>query len=417
MALPVAVWTPPPAPAPTATAAFAAPETIRLQQPEPPPPEAIMAYYQKSVEASFYSNGGPCASLLAERLAAYLGGGVTCIPVGNCTVGLMAAIRAACGTPQKTRQLILTPSYTFTATACAIEWAGFQAAFVDVDEDGWHMDAGSLEAALEAFPGEVAGVLACSTFGTPPPTAQRAAWRRACERHGVPLLIDSAPGFGAVDEDGRRVGSTGDTEIFSFHATKPFAVGEGGLVVSGDPEVAARVERLINFGLDRETRTSLEIGFNAKLSELHAATALAMLDCFDGVLERRQSTARRLRDALAGQPLALQAGSERCTWQIFHTLCATPAVREHCVELSRRHGVEVRTMHDPPLHRHPAFADRRRVDLDVTNRIAARSLGLPMANRLSDADVERIAALVAEGCGGSPGGGIAVPPWVATLAR
>jgi dTDP-4-amino-4,6-dideoxygalactose transaminase len=355
-----------------------------------------MGYYQRAVDASFYSNGGPCSRLLADRMAAYLGGGVFCIPVGNCTAGLMAAIRAACGTPQGRRRLILTPSYSFTATACAIEWAGFEAAFVDVDEDGWHMDARSLEAALEGFAGEIAGVLACATFGTAPPVEQRAAWRRACERHGVPLLVDSAPGFGGRDEQGRRLGSVGDTEIFSFHATKPFSVGEGGLVVTSDPELARRVEGLINFGLDRGTRTSSEIGFNAKMSELHAATALAMLDRFDAVLERRKATARRLQLALSDQPLTLQRGYDRCTWQIFHALCDSSAIRDRCVELSTRHGVEVRTMHDPPLHGHPAFAGRRHVDLTVTERIAERALGLPMANHLSQQAIERIAALVAD---------------------
>lgn len=418
MAPTVAARTAPPALPATGPARVAARETIRLQQPEPPQPEAIMDYYRKAVDASFYSNGGPCARLLTDRLSTYLGGDAFCVPVGNCTVGLMAAVRAACGAPEGDRRLILTPAYTFTATACAIEWAGFEAAFVDVDEHGWHMDARSLEQALDAFPGEVAGVLACATFGTAPPSEQRAAWRQACERHGVPLLIDSAPGFGGRDEHGRRLGAMGDTEIFSFHATKPFSIGEGGLVVTADPELAARVERLVNFGLDRETRTSSEIGFNAKMSELHAATGLAMLDRFDDVLARRQATARRLQVQLSDQPLTLQRGSERCTWQIFHALCPSPAVRERCVQLSGHHGVEVRTMHDPPLHRHPAFADRRRVDLGVTERIAARAIGLPMANQLSEVAMERIAALVADAVGSDVDPvGPSTLGWIATVGR
>jgi dTDP-4-amino-4,6-dideoxygalactose transaminase len=417
MASPVAAWTDRPAQPAARPRLAIAPETVRLQHPEPPPPEAIMEYYRRSVDASFYSNGGPCARLLTDRLTTHLGGDVHCIPVGNCTTGLMAAVRAACGVPHGRRRLILTPSYTFTATACAIEWAGFQAAFVDVDEQGWHMDADSLEDALTSFDGEVAGVLACATFGTPPPCEQRAAWRDACARHGVPLLIDSAPGFGSRDEHGRRAGSMGDTEIFSFHATKPFSVGEGGLVVTADAELAARVERLVNFGLNPKTRMSSEIGFNAKMSELHAATALAMLDRFDSVLERRQATAMRLGLELSDLPLTLQQGSERCTWQIFHALCPSPASRERCLELSAGHGVEVRTMHDPPLHRHAAFAGRRQVDLTVTERISARSIGLPMANQLSETAIRRIALLVTDAVdpGEHPAPGDL--GWIATLGR
>ncbi len=388
-----------PVPSPAATTApssappDARPPVVRLQNPELPRPDAVMAYYDLSCAAGYYSNGGPCARLLTERLEERLGGDVFAIPVANCTSGLMVALRAACGAPSGRRRLVLTPAYTFTATACAIEWAGYEAAFVDVEAKGWHLDPAALDAALERYEGEVAGVLACATFGTAPTTEQRAAWRAACERHGVPLLIDSAPGFGALDEFGRPLGALGDTEIFSFHATKPFAIGEGGLVVTQDPDLAAAAGRLINFGLQPGTRASDAIGFNAKMSELHAATALAMLDRFDDVLVRRRRTATRLRSALRGTPLAYQRGAGRSTWQIFHVLAPTPAARARCVELAPEHGVEVRTMHDPPLHHHPAFAERRHGELPVTEDLASRALALPMANDLSDDAIARIGAL------------------------
>jgi dTDP-4-amino-4,6-dideoxygalactose transaminase len=368
---------------------------VPFQRPEPPPPEAIMAYYQRSCEEGFYSNGGPNARLLASRLADYLGGGAFAVPVGNCTVGLTVALRAACGKPTPQRRLVVTTSYTFTATACAIEWAGFEPVFVDIERRGWHMDAAALEAALERHVGEIAGVLACSTFGTAPDTGQRTAWRQLCAAHDVPLLIDSAPGFGSRDADGRPLGGLGDTEIFSFHATKPFAVGEGGLITTPDAELAAHMGRLINFGLEPGTRISSEIGMNAKMSELHAASGLAMLDRIDDVVALRQRNAARLRAAIGPDAhLQYQAGSERSTWQIFQVLCPTPEMRDRCVDLAPSHGIQVRTMHDPALHTHPAFADARRGPLPVTEAAAARALALPMANELDDDAVARIAGLV-----------------------
>ena len=113
----------------------AAPAPIRLQHPELPAPERVMQYFELSRLEGWYSNGGPCARLLTDRLGAYLGGGVTVVPVANCTVGLLAALRATMGAPQPRRRLVLTPSFTFTATACAIEWAGFEPVFVDVGRD------------------------------------------------------------------------------------------------------------------------------------------------------------------------------------------------------------------------------------------------------------------------------------------
>jgi dTDP-4-amino-4,6-dideoxygalactose transaminase len=237
-------------------------------------------------------------------------------------------------------------------------------------------------------------VLACATFGVAPPTAQRTAWRASCERYGVPLLIDAAPGFGSLDEEGRRIGGLGDTEIFSFHATKPFAIGEGGAVVTADQELAERITRLINFGIDRGTRSSTEIGLNAKMSELHAATALAMLDRVDGVLARRRANAQRLQAAVADMPYTFQSGSSSSTWQIFQLLAPTPAVRERCVELAAGHGIEVRTMHAPALHRQPAFSRHARGALPVTDFLAERALALPMANTLPEHAFERIPALL-----------------------
>jgi dTDP-4-amino-4,6-dideoxygalactose transaminase len=368
---------------------------IPLQRPELPEPAAILEYYELSRQANFYSNGGPCATLLSERLSEYLGGETHCIPVSNCTVGLMVALRAACGRRRGPRRRVLCPSYTFTATGCAVAWCDFDPVFVDVEPDGWHINPDQLEIELSRYAGSVKGVLACATFGTAPSGEQRAAWRAICASHDVPLVIDSAPGFGALDEFGRRLGGLGDVEVFSFHATKPFAIGEGGMIATPDPELAKRIRRLLNFGLERGSRASAEIGLNGKMSELHAATGLAMLDMFDDVLRRRRANARRLSDTIAHLPYTHQRGAVDSTWQIFHLQAPSPAVRARCVELAPAYGVELRTMHDPSLHRQPAFARHATGCLDVTDRLGARALALPMANDLPDHAFERIPALLA----------------------
>ena len=369
-------------------------DRIPFQRPELPPAEAIMAYFQRSVDAGYFANGGPCARELTTRIEERLHHRAHCVLVSSATTGLMAALRAVCGAPTARRRLVVCPSYTFTATAGAIAWAGFEPLFVDIEPDGYGLCPESLDAALRTRRGRVAGILACAPFGSAPTGALRSAWREIADRHTVPLLIDSAPGFGAVDEDGLPLGAQGDTEVFSFHATKPFAIGEGGAVATPDPELAARIGRLVNFGIEPATHMSEEPGFNGKLSELHAATGLAALDGFDAVLEGRRALAGRVRQVAEAAGLRHQRGAAGSTWQCFQTLAPNHATRERILAAAATAGVDARTMHDPPLHRHPAFAGAERgASLDTTDMIAARSISLPMANRLGDAEVSRICAV------------------------
>lgn len=372
-----------------------APALIHFLRPEPPPLAEVQAYYAMAEESGWYANGGPCATLLATRMRAELGGEAACLPVASGTAGLMAALRAAFGPVRGRRRIVVTPAFTFTATACAIAWAGFEPMFVDIDGHALQMDPAALEEALARGGERVAGVLGCSTFGCAPPVAVRRLWRELCAAHRVPLVMDSAAGFGSLDEDGRPLGSQGETEAFSFHATKPFAIGEGGMVASGDEEVAGRLSRLVNFGLDPDRRVSVGVGLNAKLSELGAAAGLAMLDRYPATLERRRATAARLVAALEDAPVVTQAGAERSTRQFLQLLVQTPAMRRACLAVAERLDVEMRCYFDPPLNRHPAFVGCLGADrLPVTDEVAGRCLSLPMANHLDEAEIARIAAVV-----------------------
>ena len=390
-------------PAPAAPVAPAAPPAVRFLRPEPPPLTEVAVYYRLAEQSGWFANEGPCARFLATRLAGYAGGAgdeVACVPVTSCTAGLLVALRAALGEPRGGRRLVATPSFTFTATACAIRWCGFEPLFVDVEPGGWQMEPGDLERALESHRGAVAGVLGCSTFGAAAPAATLAAWSDVCAEHGLPLVIDSAAGWGSEDDLGRRLGGRGVTEVFSFHATKPFAVGEGGAVLVPAADDAERIARLANFGLEPGTRVSLETGVNAKMSELAAATGLAMADRYDRVLAARRRVGAAARERLAGLPVGLQQGSERSTMQIHQVTLPDRRRRDAALDVARELRVEARAYFDPPLHRHPAFAScPRSGGLDVTDDLASRSLSLPMANAMEDWELDRVAEVVRRAVG------------------
>jgi dTDP-4-amino-4,6-dideoxygalactose transaminase len=374
-------------------------EPIRFQRPQLPSAGDIEHYLAAAREERWFSNRGPCHRLLTERLAAFLGRDISVVLVANATLGLVLALRALIGeTPRGS--LVIVPSFTFPATAQAIRWNGLRPVWADVEPDGWHLDPHALGDALATHGSEVAAVLACSTFGTAPAAAQSAAWRELCAEAGVPLLVDSAPGFGSSDESGRLLGAQGDAEVFSFHATKPFAIGEGGAVTTADHELAALLTAMSNFSFGPDREVSSPFGLNAKLSEAQAAIGLAVLDRFDDVLHTRRIRADQLRAELEPAGYVFQAGARSSTWQFVPVLAPSADVRETVLACSRSRDIEIRSYH-APLHLLPAFASHARERLPVTEELASRALSLPLANDLSETEGRRIVEVLLE-CSRAP---------------
>jgi dTDP-4-amino-4,6-dideoxygalactose transaminase len=363
---------------------------IRFQAPEIPPPDAVDHYFRESRESQWFSNRGPCHELLEHRLAAELGGGVTVVPVANATAGLMVSIRSLTAEANG-RRLVIVPSYTFVATVSAILWSGFEPLFVDVDPHSWHLDPEAIDTAAEQYDGQVALIMGCSTFGTTQSGQVLDALRSTSRRIDAPLLVDSAAGFGSRLPDGAHRGCDGDLDVYSFHATKPFAIGEGGLVVSPEVERGAQVAELTNFGFDPRHLVGDEVGLNAKLDEWHCATALAVLDTFAEVLTRRQDASNFVKSELAQHGFVAQAGSELASSQFVAVLAPNSAIRDECLQISRSRGIEFRDYYRHPLHtldalRHYPTAG----DLGTTADLAQRALSLPLSNHISEADLDEI---------------------------
>ena len=364
---------------------------IRFQAPQIPALDEVGRYFAPAEQARWYSNGGPCHELLVERLREHLGGRLHPVPVSSGTVALMVALRALVGSDRSGGE-VLMPSFTFPAPALAVMWAGLTPVFVDIDPDSWHPSAESLELGLEQRGQRVAAVLGCSTFGLPPAPELSRCWEGAAQQAGVPLLVDSAAGFGSVTAEHRRLGHQGDAEIFSFHATKPFAIGEGGLVCTEDPELAARISRLTNFGF--EGGTVVEQGLNAKLAEWPAATALAVLDRFESVLSQRRQLAAVIQNAFLAAGFHAPDCTGQPAWQFVPVAAPSPGIRNETIRHARERGIEVRAYFDTPLHRMPAFASAPIVGaLTCTEDLAGRVVSLPMANDLNTDDLEQITSL------------------------
>jgi dTDP-4-amino-4,6-dideoxygalactose transaminase len=367
--------------------------TLRFQRPALPSGEEIERYFRLARAERWFSNGGPCWRLLRDRLSERAS--AYCVPVASGTIGLMAAVAALLVDPRHDdgRRLALMPSFTFPASAQAVTWAGLEPRLLDIDADSWHLDAQQLERELNRHRDDIGLLVAVSSFGTPPPAALRHRWEDAGRAAGVPLIVDSAAAFGTIADDGIAVGAQGDVEVVSFHATKPFAIGEGGAVFTRDAHLCEQIERAVNFGFDANRSVVLPQGLNGKMSELQAATALAVLDDYDRILATRRRAAASVREA-AGTEVAWQEGCERSTWQ-FVPVAFPDAVRRAAAVERCGGRIETRSYYEP-LHRMPAFRGcaRARDGLACTEDLAARLLCLPMANDLTDAEIARIGAAI-----------------------
>lgn len=350
---------------------------IPFLRPQLPSLDAIGAYYRLAEEARFYSNGGPCERLLRSRLSDYLGG-VGCVPVDNATNGIMIALRAvidAAGTGD--RPFVVMPSYTFVATAGAVRMLGLQPLFIDVEPGAWQMDTDALADVLGRRHAELAAVLGTHTFGLPPSTEVQRRWRESCSEHGVPLVVDAAAGFGAVDDTGTLTGRDQVAHVFSFHATKTFGIGEGGLVTTLDEDLRERIDALHSFGFARG-RLATHAGTNAKMDELHAATALVVLDGYGDVLGRRRDIASFYREQLEPHGFAFQTGNAGGTWQAGYVSAPDAATRTAVLAAAAEESVGVGAYYDRPVHRHPAYEDAPvHGSMAVTDDLAARALALP----------------------------------------
>jgi dTDP-4-amino-4,6-dideoxygalactose transaminase len=280
------------------------------------------------------------------------------------------------------------PSFTCPAVAGAVLWAGYRPLFVDVDRDHWHLDAVALTEVVDQHRDDLAAIVAVANFGTNPGRELVNSWESCAERAGAPLILDAAAGLGSVRPAGQAT-------VFSFEATKPTGLGEGGLLLAPERSTVERVALLAYYGI--ENGVAVAPGLNGKLSELSAAAALCRLDSAEDLLARQRQRGRDLINRLNGI-VAFQRDAEDSAWQFGQVLLRDSATRQTALRLAALRRIQVKTLWAPALHRHPAFTELPRAPLPVTENLATRVLSLPMAHDLSSEEMALCAELVIDAC-------------------
>jgi dTDP-4-amino-4,6-dideoxygalactose transaminase len=273
---------------------------------------------------------------------------------------------------------------TFIATASAVEQCGFQPYPVDVDPTTWMLD----PAALRSHPmlDQVGVVVPVAPFGRPVPQTPWVAFR---EGTGIPVVIDGAASFDRLtDTPGSLTG--GIPIALSFHATKAFSTGEGGGVACSEVDLIPAVVQALNFGF-RGTRESRAPNINGKMSEFHAAVGLAEFDGWAGKLGALVHVTEqyriRLTQAALGERL-IAVPDVGASYVLFQCTDRREVdEKEHALD---RKGISHRRWYGTGLLEHSHLAHLPHDELLVSESLASRLLGLPLAPDLSESAIGRV---------------------------
>jgi perosamine synthetase len=294
---------------------------------------------------------------------------------------------------------VIVPSLTFIASVNVIRHAGATPVFADVDPTTYNIDPADV---ARKITGRTRAILPVDQIGLP---CDIDAINEIAARHSISVIDDAACAFGSRNRN-RPVGSLARVTIFSLHARKVVTTGEGGMIVTNDRALAARLRRLRHQGMSLSdfARQNVsptvfehypEIGYNFRITDIQAAVGLAQLDRLDDILTRRRAVAEHYQQGLAGHPVFIPphvpAGLAP-NWQSYQIALRPDAPvtrnmimdRLHVMGIPTRRGVMASHLEQPYCFSSPRLPN--------TERLAATTLQLPMHPALSFAQQRQVLA-------------------------
>ena len=356
---------------------------------------------------------GPCLAEFEESFAAYAGTRYA-VAVNSGTSALHLAVKALGIGPGDE---VFTSSFSFVASANCLLYEGARPVFVDIHPDTLNLNPAQLWATIKReytwephnrrlvnrLSGRVAkAILPIHVFGLPCDMAPIVAIAR---EFNLRILEDACEAVGA-EYCGRRVGTFGQAGVFAFYPNKQMTTAEGGMLVTNDSEIARLCRSLRNQGRDDSDGWlhHVRLGYNYRLSDLHAALGLAQLDRIEELLADRARVARAYSARLAGCPLLSipeNAPDAKRSWFVYVIQLQRPSsrpARDRLKAALRARGI-ASAAYFPPIHRQPYFrgyAPMARSFLPHTEAASGKCLSLPFFSAMTDSQVDEVCAAVIE---------------------
>jgi perosamine synthetase len=382
-------------------------EPIPLARPElGPREEELLLEVVRSGSLSL----GPKLEQFETDFSDWLGGGYA-VAVSSGTAALHLGVRAM-GWGEGDE--VISSPLSFVASTNCLLYEGAKPVFCDIDPVTLNLDP---EPVAEAAGESTAGILPVHIFGYP---ADLPAFSKIASEHGIGLLEDACQALGAVDRVGRKVGTAGNIATFAFYANKQMTTGEGGMLVTPDRDVAENVRSERNQGRapDMEQVEHDRLGFNYRLSDLHAAIGIAQLERFGEMLNAREDVAAHYRERLTqlgAEPAGEQdnddlvlpcenQGDERRSWFVFVVQLPAGTDRDAVISSLASSGIASKA-YLPCIHLLPPYRERFGYtggEFPVAERVAERSLALPFFTSMTEGQVDRVCTALGEALGIQP---------------
>jgi len=346
----------------------------------PPVDDEIKAAVLKAVESGQYILGPECKAFEKE-FAAY-NGARHAVLTSSATAALWMTLRALGATEGDE---ILVPAHTAFPTIEAICFAGATPVFVDID-DTYTVDV--KDAAAKVTPRTV-GFVPVHLYGHP---ANLPEIQELCAKHALWLLEDCAQAHGAGWQ-GKKVGSFGRVGVFSFYPSKNLTVmGDGGLLVTDDDDIAARCRRLRDHGRQSKD-VHVEIGFNLRFNDIQAAVGRVLLRRLDVMNDKRRALAARYAAGLAGLPLITPSEVPGAR-HVYHLYVVRTPERDQLAAFLKDKGIATGIHYPVPCHQQPVVEYLQAGPLEHTERIVRQILTLPISAGHTESEIDEVVAAV-----------------------
>lgn len=364
-------------------------EELHVGRPNVGDRQSFLSRVEDILDRRWFTNNGPCVQELEQRIAEFVGVR-HCIAVCNATIALELTIRAA-----DLRGEVIVPSFTFVATAHALQWQEITPVFCDVDPRTHTLNPRRVE---ELITPRTSGIIGVHLWGQ---ACEVEALAEIAGRRQLRLLFDAAHAFGCSYR-GRMIGNFGDAEVFSFHATKFLNTLEGGAIVTNNDELAAKLRLMRNFGFVDYDEV-IYVGTNGKMNEISAAMGLTQLESLEDFVagnRRNYEEYRAHLQGVEGLSLLTYDGCESSNYQyiVLEVDAARAGVtRDQLLQILWAENVLARRYFFPGCHRmepYRSYFPHAALLLPETERLVRRVLLLPNGTAVSSEQITAICGII-----------------------